>query len=939
MFPCQDCQSWHYFETYYPNSALTFEYWNKGATDSDKQTAFRDYNAYILGHTNKAVCSDCVSLKDYNLLTDKFPSDDCQDIYNYLNSTDTTYGNPTNWLTYNALSAAEQRKCFYSYYKWTKQNNKTYSNRLDLPTELAASDCPITGQCWYEYVEWCMTLNNHDFYNPEMWFSYKNLTDAEKTHLYVHLYDFTSQNTTPSGCNACYAIDSSLMPANFPCKDDCSEYYKYLRHCYTAGQFRDDNNWNNYDNLTNEQKRALYDYWNKTYKDQSACNTECVPIPTDVVPVSESFKLIGWGEDDWETYQRNCGDISVYENLDGYVTELREEIANIQNNGNATFTPTSGKFPTFYTYTPYFYQLVYTQMNGGTAQEASNKLYKAYLANPNINISKLYAVDNQYQSAYQNGVNYGLPELSTVRPCTDKYPEPEVWTNYNNPTYAYYAGSKSTKCTAKGACETTWCEYVQWVQDHMGQTFGSVVNDYWISGWYSWDLMKKYSQICGQYASSGCANGALYTGTTCAVNDNATNDWYYCEGCGTHRDNCILFRGQYCTALGTFCEGMPDSFRIAWGQNDDGTYPKKVKQGTNTEQTIYQAWCDVAADTTMVENFNLLNESIVACTALVDDFKAVVKPDADRYWEDDWTKADGSELTCTDRDNDNVYTNTYVANFSTACYNCNNTTGNGELASKTIMFENSKSNMPWSWRIYFGMSTNDWYKLLVYPISVVSAATFHTMDTRAKTCKDYLVSMFGEDEGNFIEYRELTQADYDDFTDPAWWSKYYIIGSSATGTYTNPCGASVSASGAWAVGVINTPKVQLKDILQWMLFEYTGSDKYSKHGNFWAECIIQATALNSGGFTLTNVADVVTNNSCLCGIACGSGTTSSTTPSPATQLRAARGDILTMMKLFQTAKGVNYDECTFAYSHKSLTATVNKTTQSTDTANITFGTP
>jgi hypothetical protein len=937
-YPCQDCESWHNFQEY-TDISLYYQMWNT-AKNEDKIEALRKY--YDFQQTTKGkICTDCSPCNDY--FTSEFPCADCKDTYEYLNWTDTTYGASIKWLTYEQLTDAEKRQCWYSWNKFREEKATTCKTQANLPDKLYPDNFPHP-ECWYAYVDFCRTnttnqaqINNLDQF-PELWVHYNAQTDDKKRELWQSVYYFSLTNK--AGCGDCHKLPTELMPREFPCKNDCSEWYKYTKWCFDNNKFTNDDNWQNYANLDNTKRRALYDTWNKEYiKDTSidhAC-TECEPIPTSVVPICKSFELMGWGYDDWNTYQRNCGDISVYENMDILVTELQTEIKNIQTNGDATFTPTSGRFPTFFTYVPYFYQVVYTDMTGKTAQEGCNALYSAYLANPDINISKLMNADTQYENAYNIGVQYGCPAMLINRPCTDKYPEPEVWTYYSEAGYAYFNGIKNTACTKKGGCETTWCEYVSWVNENIGNTFnGSKVDSYWISRWYSWDLMNTYPEICGQYAASNCGDSSLYNGTLCAAKDKATNEWYTCRGCGQHRDSCITFKNEYCTALGTYCEGMPDSFRLAWGINDDGTYPKKTDTATNKEITIYEAWCQIKNDTTKTTAFNSLNDQITSCTNLLAAFDENVKTEADRYWEDNWTMSDGSPIVATNKDSDDVYS-LWAANFDNVCYNCNRTTDDGSLASKTIMLYNTQSNMPWSWRLYFGRSTNDWYKFLVYQVSSIGVPSFHTLDTLASECQGYLEAIVGVGNSD-IEYRAVEKSDYDDFTDPAWWTKFLYIGSTVTGTSTNECNCSATGqSGAYlAIDLLDPTKVSLKNILIWCLFDYTGiteTEKLRRHGNFWAEVILQATARSTGGFKLAG-ATLSSNYSALCGVSSLGGNIngSTKTPSPATQLRAAQAYVSTVAKSYYAANIDSLSECIWSPYKFGYSALIDTTSLTPTTA-------
>jgi hypothetical protein len=932
-YPCQDCESWHNFQEY-TDISLYYQMWNT-AKNEDKIEALRKY--YDFQQTTKGkICTDCSPCNDY--FTSEFPCTDCKDTYEYLNWTDTTYGASIKWLTYEQLTDAEKRQCWYSWNKFREEKATTCQTQVNLPDKLYPDNFPHP-ECWYAYVDFCRTnttnkahINNLDQF-PELWVHYNAQTDDKKRELWQSVYYFSLTNK--AGCADCHPLPTELMPQEFPCKDDCSEWYKYVKWCFDNNKFTNDDNWQNYASLDSEKRRALYDTWNKEYiKDTSithAC-TECEPIPTSVVAISKSFELIGWNQADWETYQRNCGDISVYEKMDELVIELQTEIKNIQTNGDAAFTPTSGRFPTFFTYVPYFYQVVYTDMTGKTAQEGCNALYSAYLANPNINISKLMNADTQYENAYNIGVKYGCPAMLVNRPCTDKYPEPEVWTYYSEAGYAYFNGIKNTACTKKGGCETTWCEYVSWVNENIGNTFnGSQVDSYWISRWYSWDLMNTYPEICGQYTASNCGDGSLYSGTLCAATDKATNEWYTCKGCGQHRDSCITFKNEYCTALGTYCEGMPDSFRLAWGTNDDGTYPKKTDTATNKEITIYEAWCQIKNDTTKTTAFNSLNDQITSCTNLLAAFDENVKTEADKYWEDNWTMPDNTTaITSANRDSNNIYT-LWTSYFGQVCYNCNTTTDSGSLASKTIMLYNSQSNMPWSWRVYFDRPTNDWYKFIMYPVSSVGATSFHTLDTLANQCQDYLEAIVGVGNSN-IKYRAITKTDYDDFTEPNWWGRYLLIiqnGSSATTT----CGSEflTGATGYSRVYTVSKTDVDLKKLLTWLLFDYTGTEPIKLHGNFWAGVWLQAVARNTGGFYINDNNGWI-STSALCGVQSGATLSSDGAACPAKQLFATRLHLKTAIDAYWDSKSTSEcHTCYIVWNYGTSGKITNSTMLSSDT--------
>jgi hypothetical protein len=902
-YPCQDCESWYKFQQY-TNLYIYYQLWNS-AKNEDKVEALRKY--YDFQKTaDGQICTDCSPCDAY--LDTQLPCANCKDTFEYLNWTDTTYGASTKWLIYSQLTKEEQRQCWYSWNKFRTSAATTCKQQVNLPSELYPSQFPLA-DCWYSYVDFCREYGGDYAQLPETWVHYEAQTDDTKRYLYYSLFDYNQQFGGLCG-TMCVDLPEDIMPKHFPCKTTCGEWYVYWNWCREKGYFQMNDNWDDYDTLTKEQKRKLYDVWNKEWlKDTTYAHgcTKCAPIPTDVVAVCKSFTLIGWNEADWETYQENCGDISVYEEMDALVVELQGEIKSIQNNGNAAFTPTSGKFPTFFTYVPYFYQVVYTDMTGNTAEEGCDALYKAYLANPNIDIQKLMNADTKYNNAYTVGVQYGCPEIVIERPCTDKYPEPEVWTNYNKAGYAYYkatSGANKTSCSVKGGCETTWCEYVSWVLSNLGKTFsGSQVDSYWISRWYSWDLMNLYPQICGQYTSSNCHDGSLYTGTgsTCSANDQATNEWYYCKGCGQHRDSCMTYRSVYCTQLGTYCEGMPDSFRLAWGSNPDGSYPTKTRTSDGKEITIYEAWCDVKSDSTKTADFEALNNYISSCANLITAYEADVKAEATKYWDDDWTMQDNATPIANTNKTDTTYSSTqYVANFSKACYYCASTSDSIALASKAIMFQNTYAHLPWSWRVYFKKSTNDWYKFTMFPVSLTQCSTFHAMDEKAKLCQGYIESLCGNG-ASVIGYREVEKSDYDDFTDPAWWGNWAIIGgpldsyTAKSGTVYNK-DTYVRLLYGWKLP--NSTK--LVDLLKWFVFDCTNTNKYSYHGNTWASIFLQAIGRSTGSFCV-NQNNGWYHTSVLCGSSSNGSTTvsGSGNPCPIRQLVATIPNAATAIKAYQ----------------------------------------
>jgi hypothetical protein len=908
-YPCQDCESWHNFQNY-TDIYIYYQLWNS-AKNEDKVKALRKY--YDFQKTaDGQICTECSPCDAY--LDTQLPCSNCKDTFEYLNWTDTTYGASTKWLTYSQLTDYEKRQCWYSWNKFRKEAATTCVNQVNLPDDIKPKEFPLL-DCWFDYVDFCMARGNGYEVYPETWVHYNAQTDDKKRELYMSLYYFTCQ--ADGACKQCVKLPDDIMPEYFPCKNDCEEYYEYMDWCSATGRFQANNNWADYNSLDNAAKRKLYDTWNKEwlqYQGKIHACTQCVPIPTNVVPICLSFTLMGWNETDWVTYQTNCGDIAVYEDMDVLVYQLRDEIANIQTNGSSTFTPVSGRYPTFFNYSPYFYQVVYLHYNPDkTEEESANLLYEAYLENPDMNLSLLMTADTKYQAAYNNGIAYGCHEVTVNRNCSWKYPTPDVWKNYNRATYAYYKELSKSSCSTKGGCETTWCEYVSWVLDNIGQTASNIkIDSTWIYAWYAWDLMKKYPKICANYSNVGCDNTAetITSNTTC--NGPCTALWYYCEDCGTNRENCKTYKSAYCTALGTYCEGMPDSFRLAWGQNDDGSYPKKTRTSDNKEITIYEAWCEIKNNSTKTDAFTALETYITSCKNILTSFKANVQTEATKYWNGNWTMPDGAGITSANK-TDSIYTN-YTAQFSQCCYNCSSNADGIALAGKAIMFYNTKSHMPWSWKVYFGQSTNDWYKLIMYPVSTIDAQEFHTLDEKAKECQLYLEAIVGDGKSN-IGYREVVKSDYDDFTAPTWWGGYLlVVENQASATTTCSQTAMTSSTGYTRVYTVSKTDVDLKELLTWLIFDYVDSadavGNLRLHGNFWAGVWLQATARNTGGFFL-NENNGWANMSVLCGAASGSTLSSTGAPAPVKQLFATRLHLRTAIENYWTSKGTS--ECHVCY--------------------------
>jgi hypothetical protein len=225
----------------------------------------------------------------------------------------------------------------------------------------------------------------------------------------------------------------------------------------------------------------------------------------------------------------------------------------------------------------------------------------------------------------------------------------------------------------------------------------------------------------------------------------------------------------------------------------------------------------------------------------------------------------------------------------------------------------------------------------MYPVSTVDAQTFHSLDEKAKECQLYLEAIVGEGNSD-IGYRELTKADYDDFTAPAWWGKYLlIVENSASATTICSSQAMTSSTGYTRVYTVSKADADLKDLLTWLIFDYVDSTDASGnlrlHGNFWAGVWLQATARSTGGFFL-NENNGWANMSVLCGATSGSTLSSTGAPAPVKQLFATRLHLRTATDAYWASKATS--EChtcyiTWNYGNPSGLIT-NNTMLSTDTS-------
>jgi hypothetical protein len=454
------------------------------------------------------------------------------------------------------------------------------------------------------------------------------------------------------------------------------------------------------------------------------------------------------------------------------------------------------------------------------------------------------SADSQYEAAYNAGVASGLRKIQVTRTCQAKYPEPVCWGKYNDATYAYFVESSKTVTTKKGLCETTWCEYVDWVIKHKGQTYSNeTVSDSWFNHWYAWDLMKKYPAICATYSSLSCNDGSEYSSTSVKYDKGTTNLWYWCENCGNHRDYCITYKSAYCTDLGTFCEGMTDEFRAAWGANSNGGYDPKIVDGKS--MTIYEAWCTMSKNSTYLSDWTNLQTYTANAASYASYFDEKIKSSMDKYWNDDWTDDSGTNLTTSNK------------TTATTCYRCDLNTG-ASIASKIYETENSYSNMPWYWRYGLNRSTNDWYKFILFSEYKSKCQDFHKVDQYLKACKQDYEAVMGAGTST-IQVRDMVRDDYNDFTAPAWWGKWCLVGQQTsvnanphptTGTTAPTC--DTYARYLWVWKLPDKTSETLMNMLWWFINDYTGTDNYGigHHGNTWAQIWLQyATRKCSGSFT------------------------------------------------------------------------------------------
>jgi hypothetical protein len=1065
-YPCQDCQSWHYFETYFENDSLTFDYWSS-ATTKDKQTALRDYRAFQLAHTtdNEAVCYDCVSLQSKSLINSLFPDDSCENTYEYLNWADTTYGNATNWLTFSSLSASDQRKCFYSYYKWSQTKGIAYNEKMSLPASLKATNCPIEGECWYKYVDWCRGFTNDDYYNPEQWLKYNALADGQKRHLYVHLYDFTSKS---ADCPTCNKMPDAIFPTNFP-SQECSDLYEYLIWDYNEKGYQRGSQWFTYDSLTNEAKRQLfYDYyeWQKekgsvkvtravgsTYKpidttihclpdaikskvypitdncqdlyehrlrtvgktttaaqkasvdfenwfekydilsndekrklwfDLNAwqeedstnknttcyelpselksskypcdtcgdwysfyrwmvdnyptlkdifydeyyntadmttrrsayekyrewqkvttgtktplCSSTCFAIPLDAMDVPKTFTMLGYSETDWQNFQLNCGDVTVFERMDATLVSMQTALQTYKANGSTSYTATSGGYPTtYFTYAPYFNQLTYLSVYPNkTAQDAANDLYEAWLNNPAGDLIGVMNADAQMKAALAAAVKAGLSDVSVTRNCDIKYPQPvKVWTDYKTDGVAY---DKWKDFVSSGGCETSWCEYVAWVLKNVGQTKnGSVVSLDWIHDWYKWDVNYKWS----------------------AWGDNGA------------KAKCITYKTAYCKDLGTYCDGITEQFKNAWGKEADGSYANKTINGKS--MSIYEAWCTMANNTDYLNAWNNLKTYEAQAETNLNTFKNNVLDIMTTYWNysgtDDWM-FEGTSTTISASNSSQVNTSCTKAD---PCYRTTKSPSVFPLAGKIYLDENTKSDMPWVWKHKYNMTTNQWYMWILVGDDSTRSTNMHNLDTQLKTCYDLYKKTFNEEPtGDSLKYGTCTKSDYDDFTAPKWWGTWKIIGAgvSTDSVQYHPNTGQVLNGGQyerknWCWKLPDKSSDTLKNMLLWFIFDYkdwvsnsdnwyqaslTTSDKnygIGHHGNTWVSIWLQTVARVSGYFK-NDAENKWYNHSVLCSnLALDTTIPTSTSASnyiscPVTQLAATTPNTLNAMKYYDRYYG------------------------------------
>jgi hypothetical protein len=823
-------------------------------------------------------CGTCNKMPD-TIFPTNFPSQECSDLYEYLiwDYNEKGYQRGSQWFTYDSLTNEAKRQLFYDYYEWQKEKGSVTVTRaigstykpIDttvhcLPDAIKSKVYPITDNCQdlYEHrlrtVGKTTTAAQKASVNFENWFEkYDSLSKDEKRKLWFDLNawqeeDSTNKNTT------CYELPSELKSSKYPC-DTCGDWYSFYRWMVdnypTLKDIFYDEYYSTADMTTRRSVYEKYREWQKvtTGTKTSLCSSTCFAIPLDAMDVPKTFTMLGYSEADWKNFQLGCGDVTVFERMDATLLNMQTALQTYKANGSSSYTATSGGYPTtYFTYAPYFNQLTYLSVYPNkTAQDAANDLYEAWLNNPAGDLIGVMNADAQMKAALAAAVKAGLSDVSVTRNCDIKYPQPaKVWTDYKQDGVAY---DKWEDFVSSGGCETSWCEYVAWVLKNVGQTKnGSVVSLDWIHDWYKWDANYKWS--------TWGDNGA--------------------------KALCIKYKTAYCKDLGTYCDGITEQFRKAWGQAADGSYPDKTLSD-GTTLSIYKAWCSVVNNTTYNEQWTTLQTYESTAKADLELFDSKIKTEAEKYWNDDWTLTDNkTAITSANASTNNPNTGTNRCWYCTESKSYSVANGETALAGKAVMFENRYSNMPWVWKNRYKRTTNEWYIFTMFGDNSTRCQNMHLLDAQLKTCKDTFRTITGA-EANDLEYGTVQKSDYDDFTAPKWWGKWAILGNGVandSSVYHPNTGTAIMGFQYSRINYVwilpDKESDTLKNLLLWFIYDFqdyykdnwygatTTDSNYTynigHHGNIWASIWLQATA-RSTGYIYNDAKNAWQHNSCLCG--------------------------------------------------------------------------
>jgi hypothetical protein len=864
-YPCKTCEDWYKYKDWTATNGTTVDEWINYAskTTLQKQTAWRDY--YEWQKTSDSKCSECQQMPS-DILPASYPCTDCGDLYNYLNSSNSAYlTTVTNWLDYTNQTADTKRALFHDYYEWQKGTENKCDDCKKLPTDIAVSNFP------------CTTCGS--------WYEYQNYAKNDKQGYSVSDGSIDTTNTTvdKSGYPAIWLKDQT--EAN---RDEYQLAYADYNHVFI--------------------KQNTYD---------PKC-TNCVAANTTIFPVSESFLLAGFTEDQWSQYQTLCGVVKKYQELDAKMETTKTNIKTQQANGVIAYTASSNDVSnlTYFKYAPYYITELYIKYIDTTKDRktVAQLIYDNWLTNPiTVNLKTAYETGLELEQAYAYTKNLGLTAKTDTRACDEMFPEPDVWKNYKQSGYAY---STWDDTVSSGGCETDWCAYVDWVQKKVAANDTTVNSLDWIYDWYQWQIYYKYPD--------------LGTGS-----DNFTK-----QGSNGARDKCINHKRQYCLDLGTYCDGMTQQFKDAWGKNANGGYDSKTMTD-GTTMTIYGAWCKMYKDNkykTAWENLATYEATATTDLATFDTIKSEVQ----KYWNysgtDTWTMDNNSTAISGDTA---AQVNTTCKNGD-VCYTIDKNKDTQPLASKCFVGENSKTDMPWVWKYKYKRTTNEWYMWILFGDNTSRSSNMHNLDSQLKICNEYYNTILGttgqNGENDSLKYGTCVKSDYNDFTAPKWWGTWMVVGNgvSTDGIFYHPnTGQVVTGSQYartnWVWKLPSNSSDDLRNMLTWFIFDYqdwiknndhwyqsdssiadsTGVKTYNigHHGNIWCSIWQQAIARISGNF-YNDTENKWYHHSVLCGYPQDQYLISGTTltqqgrvSSPAAQLYATMANALNAMKFYDRYYG------------------------------------